>query len=85
MKIYLYMAAGVALIFAVWGTVIYLEHRGAEQERKRIEKENTNAGNTADKWRDEYRACTDINGVYHFDAGKCERAKKSFWGLFTGD
>lgn len=70
MKLWVYVALGLAALAAVSTVVLYLESQGAEKERAKIEKENRNAYSKAREGRDAFLAC---DGVYHFDTGNCER------------
>lgn len=74
MKLWMYIAAAVAVVLLIGTIVVYLENQGREKERARIEKENRNAYSKARDSRDGYLACVDGGGVYHFDTGKCGRS-----------
>lgn len=49
-------------------------YRRAQVEiTEKISKENTNAGNNAESWRDKLRACNRDGGLYDFASNTCER------------
>jgi len=66
MKGYLYGAAAYTTLF---------RSRTAEQAAfiQQINRENSNAGNTAEDWRAEFRRCTGAGGVYDFETGACDQ------------
>lgn len=76
MKAYLALGAAAAvvaaLVFSHWQA--YRAGRAVEQASftRQIEKENTDAGNTAETWRAALRRCTDAGGLYDFAAGTCD-------------
>jgi len=61
------------LSFSHWQ--IYRAGRAVEQASftQRIEKENADAGDTAEKWSAALRRCTDVGGVYDWEVGTCDR------------
>ncbi|PWJ79851.1 hypothetical protein C7441_114129 [Pseudaminobacter salicylatoxidans] len=77
MRVYLAFGAAVAVIaalsFSHWQA--YRAGRAVEQAvfTQQIVKENTDAANTAEKWRDALRRCNDAGGMYDFAAGACDR------------
>jgi len=77
MKGYLYGAAALAAIGALgWSHVsAYRAGRAAEQAAfiQQINRENSNAGNTAEDWRAEFRRCTGAGGMYDFETGACDK------------
>jgi len=73
--------AGLAAIVVLAGLITY-SHRFAYQAGRqaeqaafldRINKENENAGNSAEDWRGRYRRCIDAGGLFDFEAGACDR------------
>lgn len=77
MKIWAALGIVALAVFTVGGLmkVSYSAgYRSAQQEVVRqIEKENTDAGNSAENWRDRLRACDDSGGVFDFASGTCDR------------
>lgn len=40
---------------------------------KKINEENDNAGNAAEKWRADLRRCNAAGGVFDYETGSCDR------------
>lgn len=69
-------AAGVLLLLWGWAlNTAYQAGRQAEQAAflNRINVENENAGDIAEKWRGDLRRCIDAGGVYDFETGACDK------------
>lgn len=64
----------VALVLAVLASVLllinFLQRRGADQERVKTERQNTDARNKADDRGGAYDRC---DGMFDFRTGKCAR------------
>ncbi|PSJ55749.1 hypothetical protein [Pseudaminobacter soli (ex Li et al. 2025)] len=77
MKGYIIAGAAVAavllLTFTHWQA--YRTGRSIEQVKfiQKINLENTNAGNAAEKWRGDLRRCNDASGLFDFATGSCDR------------
>lgn len=74
-KVLLGVAAAAALIW------LYAEIRkdGAESVRMTIERQNNEAGNTADDARSAYDRCLDAGGLWGFGTSRCERPAPRRW------
>ncbi|QWY83533.1 hypothetical protein [Rhizobium phage RHph_X2_28B] len=68
------VAAGVA---AILYAAHLIREEGAEDERAKIQKENQDAGNNAEKRRSKLHMCIESGGMYDFYTGKCSGAKTS--------
>ena len=77
MRLYLLIGAAVAALglLTYSHTAAYRAGRAAEQASiaTRINQENDNAGNAAEKWRADLRRCSDAGGVFDFETGACDR------------
>jgi hypothetical protein len=65
--------AVIALVVsgAVWGGYELIKHRGADQVRTEIERQNNEAGIKGGEARLSRRDCNDRGGVYDFRRGVC--------------
>lgn len=64
-----------ALLLTFTHRFVYQAGRQVEQAAflERINRENADAGKSAEKWRAEYRRCVDAGGLFNFEAGSCDR------------
>jgi len=53
----------------------YQAGRSVEQASflERINKENEDAGSSAEDWRTQYRRCVDAGRLFNFEAGTCDK------------
>ncbi|MBB3980088.1 hypothetical protein GGQ64_005335 [Rhizobium azooxidifex] len=73
MNIWPRVLIGVAIAAALIGLYSIIYDQGAESVRTGIERQNNEAGNSADLARGAYDRCRDRGWVYQFDTGKCVR------------
>lgn len=75
-RIYMMIGAAVAVIglLAYSHVKVYNAGRAVEQAAivKRIEKENTDAGANAEKWRADLRRCIADGGMFDYETGTCQ-------------
>lgn len=73
-------AAAVGIVVALG--LLTFSHRFAYQSGRQVEqaafldrinKENEDAGNSAEDWRAQYRRCVDAGRLFDFEAGSCHR------------
>jgi hypothetical protein len=57
---------------------------GEAHERAKIEKENVDAANKAEDWRERYDACVGTDRVFNFETGKCQWVGPGLWKRLTG-
>ncbi|MBN9155815.1 hypothetical protein [Microbacterium sp.] len=63
---------GTALVAAAIWLFVDIRDQGAESVRTSIERQNNEAGNTADGARSAYDRCLDGGGLWNFGAGRCD-------------
>lgn len=77
MRIYLLIGTAVAVLGLLTYSHTVAYHAGGAAEQAaiatKINQENDNAGNAAEKWRADLRRCSDAGGVFNFEAGACEQ------------
>ena len=64
-----------ALVFLTWSHIhAYRAGRQVEQAAflERINKDNEDAGISAEDWRARYRRCVDGGGLFKFETGACD-------------
>lgn len=66
------IGACLALLTVVW-VAAEIKHAGRMAERERIERENDDAGDNADRARGDYDECIANGGVFNFATRKCRR------------
>lgn len=75
MNIYFIMGAAAAAVIAIAAAYGLGHSAGSDAAQtdfvKRIEKENHDAGQNAEKWRDDFRKCVAAGRVYDFETGAC--------------
>jgi len=73
-------ATMVGIVIAL--SLLTFSHRFAYQAGRQVEqaafldrinKENDDAGNSAEDWRGQYRRCVDTGGLFDFETGSCHR------------
>lgn len=67
----------LAILIAAALAWLYVEIRkdGAESVRSAIERQNNEAGTSADDSRSSYDRCLDTGGLWNFGAGRCDGAQ----------
>lgn len=83
MLTFLFSRAGAAMVVIVAAVALLtFSHRFAYQAGRQVEqaafldrinKENEDAGNSAEDWRAQYRRCVDAGGLFDFEAGSCHQ------------
>ncbi|WP_139812533.1 hypothetical protein [Ensifer aridi] len=64
--------AAAAVLVIVAGVLVWIYRQGGDDVRTSIERQNNEAGRTADDVRSRYDLCLD--GMWDFSAGKCRRS-----------
>jgi hypothetical protein len=72
MKLYLYIALGVAIIGGLWYFIKEQREIGGTAERLKQVEENERFKDRATKGISGYDACDDAGGVYDFRKGSCK-------------
>ncbi|MER8556155.1 hypothetical protein NKH37_29045 [Mesorhizobium sp. M1217] len=70
------IAIGVAIVLAsgaAWGVYAFIKHKGAEEVRAKIEKENRDAIEKGLGARMSFDDCLAAGGVYDFKRQRCSR------------
>ncbi|WP_376704668.1 hypothetical protein RQ479_07955 [Mesorhizobium sp. ISC25] len=71
------IAIGAAVVVAsgaVFGVYVFIKHKGAEEVRQRIERENRDAIDKGQDARMSFDDCLAAGGVYDFKRQRCSRA-----------
>lgn len=76
-KIVALFLAAAAVMFAIF----YFMDAGADRERAKVDKENSDALQGADKYDTNLGHCADPASVYDFETGKCRGLGRSYWVL----
>lgn len=75
-RTYLLIGAGIALLAVLaWShTAAYRSGQRVGQASviEKLNQENDNAGQDAEKWRGDLRRCNDAGGVFDFEFGTCQ-------------
>lgn len=66
------IALGVAAAGALIWLYAEIRNQGADSVLINIERQNNDAGNTADDARSAYDRCLDGGGLWNFGAGRCD-------------
>lgn len=69
--------AAVAALAIVASFLLWIYWRGGDDVRSSIERQNNEAGRTADDDRSDYDRCPP--GMWDFGAGKCRRSQAGGW------
>jgi len=77
LKIVSLFLAAAAVMFAIF----YFMDAGADRERAKVNKENSDALKGADEYDTNLGHCVDPASVYDFDTGKCRGRERSYWNL----
>jgi len=72
MRLYLYIALGVAIIGGLWYFIKEQREIGGEAERLKQVKENAQFKVRANKGIVGYDTCDDADGLYDFRTGSCK-------------
>jgi len=76
-KIVAAFLVAAAFMFAIF----YFIDAGADRERAKINKENSNAIKKANEFDTNLGDCVDPRSVYDFETGKCRGPGRSYWKL----
>ncbi|TIT48452.1 MAG: hypothetical protein E5W72_17980 [Mesorhizobium sp.] len=77
MKLYLLAGAGLAALALITFSHVKAYQAGRTTEQAaivaKLNQENDNAGNSAEKWRAALRACDAAGRLFDYEAGTCEQ------------
>jgi len=76
-KIVAEFLTAAAFMFAIF----YLIDTGADRERAKIDKENSDAIKKANENTANLGDCLDAGRVYDFETGKCRGGERGYWKL----
>jgi len=75
------IVAAFLIAAAFMFTVFYLIDAGADRERAKIDKENSDAIKKANEFDANLSDCRDPGRVYDFETGKCRGSERGYWRL----